>query len=347
MLLSGAFAPARGRADPTRAAAASTRQLAAAGMLAALSVVFEYQAILVCAIVMVYAVARYGRRAAAFFVGAGPVAAALGLYHTVLFGRPWRFPYAYIENPGFLRSDHSAGFHGLALPKASAIGSSLFSPDYGLFVFSPVLALGLVCSLIVALRGPRREGILILAVTGVMLIFLGGMSNWRAGWCVGPRYIATVAPFLVAGIAHAWRMARARFLLSAVASGLVLVSVVLNAVSAAVYPHYPVEFDNPVFDLAFPLLGDGFVPYSLGLFVLPGIWSLAPLGGVLLLALSLSAGGETFRPARWASHGVLTILIAGAFLVPLSRYRRHPNPAEARATAFVRATWEPARGVIR
>ena len=314
-----------------------------AGVLTAMSVVFEYQAVLVCGAVAAYGVYRYRQRAVPFFAGAGAVAALLGLYHTVLFGRPWRFPYAYLENPEFLRHHHSAGFHGLALPKLAAIGSALFSADYGLFVFSPVLALGLVCAVIVILRGDRLEGVLFIVVTALMLLFLGGMTNWRAGWCVGPRYIATVAPFLIAGIAHAWRVVRpgARFALSVAAAGLILASVVLNAVSAAVYPHYPTDFDNPVFDLAFPLLGAGFVPFSLGLLVLPGLWSLAPLALALLVALSLGAGGESWRPARWALHAALAVLIAAAFLIPLSRYGRAPNPGETRAAAFVRSTWEP------
>ncbi|HET6150842.1 MAG TPA: hypothetical protein VFH68_25115 [Polyangia bacterium] len=314
-----------------------------AGVLTALSVVFEYQAVLVCAAVSAYGIYRYRRRAGPFFAGAGAVAALLGLYHTVLFGRPWRFPYAYLENPEFLRQHHSAGFHGLALPKLGAIGSALFSADYGLFIFSPVLALGLVCAVIVALRGDRLEGALVIVVTALMLLFLGGMTNWRAGWCVGPRYIATVVPFLIAGIAQAWRVVRpgARFALSVTAAGLILASVVLNAVSAAVYPHYPTDFDNPVFDLAFPLLGAGFVPYSLGWLVMPGLWSLAPLALALLVALSLGAAGESWRPARWALHGALAMLIAVAFLIPLSLHGRAPNPGEARATAFVRSTWEP------
>lgn len=321
----------------------ATATLVWAGALTALAVVFEYQALLVCAAVAAYAVQRHRRRAVAFFGGAGAVAALLGLYHTVLFGRPWRFPYAYLENPEFLRHHHSAGFHGLALPKLGAMASALFSPDYGLFIFSPVLALGLLCAVVVTLRGEKVEGALILVVTAVMVLFLGGMTNWRAGWCVGPRYIATVAPFLIAGIAHAWPLVRrARFALSVSAAGLILVSVLLNAVSAAVYPHYPTDFDNPVFDLAFPLLGAGFVPYSLGLLVgLPGLWSLAPLEAALLLALSLGAAGEDWRPARWALHCTLAVLIAAAFLVPLSLYGRAPTPGETRAAAFVRATWEP------
>jgi hypothetical protein len=167
------------------------------------------------------------------------------------------------------------------------------------------------------------------------------MTNWRAGWCVGPRYIATVAPFLAAGIAHAWRVVRARFVLTVAAAGLLIVSVVLNSVSAAVYPHYPPEFNNPVFDLAFPLLGSGFVPYSVGLLHLGGIWSLAPLALIVLVALSLSVGGEDPRPARWASHAAIAVAIAAVCLVPLSRYGRAPSPAEARAAAFVRSTWEP------
>jgi hypothetical protein len=346
MLLSGVFAGAREDWFSSSDALAfdhqaSNSQLGWAGALIALAVVFEYQALLVSAAVAVYAFARYWRRAVYFLAGTAPVALLLGIYHTVLFGRPWRFPYGYLENPEFLHQHHSAGFHGLALPKLSAIGSSLFAPGYGLFVFSPILALGAVCASIIIMRGDRREGILFLAIALVMILFLGGMTNWRAGWCVGPRYIATVAPFLIAGIAHAWRVVRARSVLTVAAAGLLIVSVVLNAVSAAVYPHYPTEFDNPVFDLAFPLLGGGFVPYSLGWLQLPGIWSLAPLALLLLLALSLSVGGEDPRPARWASHAALAVAIAALCLVPLSRYGRGPNPAEARAAAFVRSTWDP------
>jgi hypothetical protein len=146
MLLSGVFAPRRGGSHPPPGEdVPSSRQLVCAGALAGLSVVFEYQAVLVCLILAVYAVVRHRRRALAFFAGASVPAVLLGVYHTVLFGRPWQFPYGHIENPEFLRTGHSVGFHGLALPKLSAIGSTMFAPDYGLFIFSPVLALGAIC----------------------------------------------------------------------------------------------------------------------------------------------------------------------------------------------------------
>ena len=168
------------------------------------------------------------------------------------------------------------------------------------------------------------------------------MPNWRAGWCVGPRYIAMVAPFLIAGIAHAWRVIAAAPCSRSITAGLLIPRWCSTSVSAAVYPHYPTEFDNPVFDLAFPLLGGGYRAVQPGMWLqFPGIWSLAPLALLLLLALSLSIGGEDQRPARWASHAAIAVAIAALCLVPLSRYGRGPNPAEARAAAFVRSTWDP------
>jgi hypothetical protein len=322
----------------------STWALVGAGFLCASCVVFEYQAVLVAAALAAYALQRHRARALAFFAGALPPTFGLGLYHTVLFGRPWRFPFGNVENPEFLKRDHSAGFHGLALPKLSAFTSFLFSTDYGLFVFSPLLALGVIATALLIARGARRDGLLIAGIAALMFVFLAGMSNFRAGWCVGPRYITTVAPFLVFAIARAWPLTRGWRWWSALVAGLVVPSVLLNVVSGAVYPHYPEVFDNPVFDLTFPLLGQGYAPYGLGwLLGLRGLPSLAPLGVVVIATLGMGLGGDDPRPARWASHVGVALLIAVAFLAPLSATGRRPRPAEEAAAAFVRATWEPVR----
>lgn len=341
MLLAPPGGRGRSKADrPT----AFDKQLLGAGFLAGWTVMFEYQAAFVTAALAIYALYVYRERAAAFFTGALPVALSLGLYHTALFGRPWRFPFGYVENPEFLRTAHTAGFHGLSLPHWEAFGGFLFKPDYGLFIFSPVLALGLAAAvwLCFSSRGPRRDGVLIVSIAVLMFFFLAGMSNWRGGWCVGPRYITSVAPFLAFGIARAWPLVLARPWLSAVVAGLVFPSVLLNVASGAVYPHYPEVFDNPVFDLTFRLLGEGYAPYGLGqLLGLHGLASLAPLAIVVLGALSLGAGGDDPRPARWTTHVGIALLVAVAFLAPLSAYGRKPNAAEESTLAFVRATWEP------
>ena len=327
-------------------------RMAAAGLLAGLTVLFEYQALLVSVVLAVYAAVRYRRRlpaVAAFIAGAVPAAFALGAYHAALFGRPWRFPYAYIENEGFARTDHAAGFFGLTLPHGSAFPSFLWSPSYGLFAFSPVLALGVVAIVVLfkrGSRGERRDATLAATVTVVLFFFLAGMSHWRAGWCVGPRYITTIAPFLLLPLLKLWpRLGeRWRWWATALAVGVLIPSVVLNLVSGALYPHYPEAYDNPVFDLAFPLIGEGYAPYGLGwLLHLPGRWALAPVAVVALAAVSLVAAGDDSRPRRMAAHLGLSIAIAATFFLGLGAYGRTPRPIEAHADAVVRQAWEPPR----
>jgi hypothetical protein len=212
-----------------------------------------------------------------------------------------------------------------------------------------VLALGLVAIVVLFVRGSRderRDARLATAVTVVLFFFLAGMTHWRAGWCVGPRYITTIAPFLLLPLLKLWPRLdeRWRWWGTALAAGVLIPSVVLNLVSGALYPHYPEAYDNPVFDLAFPLIGEGYAPYGLGwLLHLPGRWALAPVAVVALAALSLVAAGDDPRPRRMAAHLGLAIAIAGVFLLGLGAYGRQPRPIEAHADAVVRRAWEPPR----
>ncbi len=334
------------RPDPAAGGRALERRLGGAGLLAGLSVLFEYQAILVAAALGVYGVVRHRRAAWAFFAGALPPAIALGVYHRAAFGSPWAFPYANIENPVFARNDHRAGFHGLTLPHLAAFPTFLFSPAYGLFAFSPLLAVGLVGAVALIVRGPRRDGFLVLAIAALMFLFLAGMSNWRAGWCVGPRYIATVVPFLLLPIIRLWPALTRRWWGGAALVGLLIPSVVLNVVSGALYPHYPEPFDNPVFELAFPLMAAGYTPYGLGLTLgLRGVWAMVPLGVIALAALALTAGRDDSRPGRAPARLGVAIVVAALFLLPLSAYGRKPRADKVRATATVRALWDPPAGM--
>ncbi len=91
MLLSGVFAAPNDEWSSSSSDAlatdhaASNEQLGWAGFLIAMSVVFEYQALLVCATLTVYAVARYRRRAVFFLAGTGAGrVSARGLSHRAL-----------------------------------------------------------------------------------------------------------------------------------------------------------------------------------------------------------------------------------------------------------------------
>ena len=162
---------------------------------------------------------------------------------------------------------------------------------------------------------------------------------------MGPRYIASVAPFLVLPIIKLWPRFGQKWWATAMVVGLTIPSVVLNVVSGALYPHYPEQYDNPVFDLAFPLLGAGYAPYGLGhVLHLPGAWAMAPLALVVVAALALITAGDDPRPRRAAGHVALALAIAAVFLLGLSAYGRTPRADETHATGTVRQLWEPAAG---
>jgi hypothetical protein len=291
-----------------------------------------------------YVLLVHRRRASYFFLGALGPALALGLYHTHLFGRPWTLPYAQLDDPGYQLFHHGQGFLGVGRPRMRALGSSLFNADYGLFVFSPFLAGGAAAALWGFVRRKHRDHGIILAVSAVLLVLLAGMANWRAGWCAGgPRYIAAAVPFLAFALALAWKdVLEPRAWLRAVLTALVLVSVFLCLLAGAIFPHFPLQFDNPIFDLVIPLVREGRAPYSLGtLFGLSGAASLAPLGAVALVAL-----GATLirgRPARaWLSGTAASVALAAVLLAGLSAYGRRPRRDEDRARSYVREVWEPA-----
>jgi hypothetical protein len=314
--------------------------LVAGGALAGLAVVFEYQALLATAALAVFVVWRHRRRALWFFLGALGPAVLLGGYHTALFGRPWDTPLAHADDPVFLLYHQQRW-----TPRPGVLWKALFASDNGLFVYSPFLAAGLVAAVARPGGGGRADGVLVVAVTAVMLLFLAGLANWRGGWCAGgPRYIAAVVPFLTFGLALSWRrLWQPRPLARAALAGAVVAAVVLCVLAGAHFPHYPLQLDNPVFDLTLPFIGQGYVPYGLGWALgLRGPAAYLPLAIVVSVAVGVAlrrvlAGGHRVAGPVMAA-GVAVCLLGGLALVG-----RRPHPDEQHALELVRSVWEPPR----
>lgn len=316
---------------------ASRRRLALGGLLAGLGVVFEYQALLAAMAVAVFALVAYRRRALPFLLGALPPALLLGTYHTALFGRPWVIPLAHVDDPIF-KQFHQQGAAGFGWPRPSVFGEALFTVDYGLFVWSPFLLAGVVAAaLCLRARERRSDCALVLLVCGIMLIFLSGMANWRGGWCAGgPRYIAAVVPFLAWAVALSWRrLWQPRPWLVAGLGGLVAASVFACALAGAHFPHFPLQLDDPLFDLTLPYLARGLVPYSLGTLVgLRGLASWLPLAALVLGALALA-----LRPL--GRRALVSVALAAAFVAALGLANGRTTAAERHALEIVRGVWEP------
>ena len=345
------------------------------GLFAGLGVVFEYQNLIVAALLTVYVAINRPRGVPWFFLGALPSVAILGLMHYLCFGKPWAFPYGHLENAEF-QTFHVRGFHGLALPELSAIGGILSLPGYGLFVTSPAVCLASIVgigswirnvfrrprgqkdpsnsydSLVSLKRVLGSELTLVTAVAGALLLFLAGISNWRGGWSVGPRYITAIVPYLTLSLAYAWPnlrgSKRAGWWFSLV-FGLTVAGVFFNALPAWMYPQYPTQLRNPLFQLILPLPFAGFIPESLAHSSgVKGMWSLLPTLLAVLGALAFpliqamrSQGGRSARlPLRWREVSLAAVVVF-ALVAPLSRWPRTMAPAERDAIAFVKNTWTP------
>jgi hypothetical protein len=97
-------------------------------------------------------------------------------------------------------------FLGFSAPSASQAGELLFSA-MGLFVLTPVLALGLASALVLARRGPRRaEALVVLAIVALYLLYNASLRSVSPFGGLGPpRYLITVIPFVMIPLALALR----------------------------------------------------------------------------------------------------------------------------------------------
>lgn len=333
--------------------------LLAAGGFASLAAMSEYPLGLAVICLFVYVVATLQRRwqAVAYVVGGLPGAVILGTFHKLAFGKVTSPAYAHLANPTFAE-ETAQGFFGMVKPSVESVTGTLFAPDYGLFVFSPLLLLGLIAVVhtLFARRSAddeplqRADAALALGLFVVMVMFNASMNIWRAGWCVGPRYIAVLTPFLALwaalGVrrwsreAPPWRVET----LATVAGGFGLIGLLLSGLSGLCYPHYPVIIANPVFELLLPILRQGLLPHHAGeLIGEPGWRGVAPLLAVLAGAVVLVSAATRTRLWRLP----LSLLLAACLLMPYAQLRG-PVESTTEMVDFVRQHWEsPTKPPVR
>jgi hypothetical protein len=123
------------------------------------------------------------------------------------------------------------------------------------------------------------------------------------------------------------------------AQALVVSACVVFVTAATTYPHWPEQIRNPLYELSFRLLRDGYAVHSLGTWVgLRGIWSLLPLyvlAAGLVLWLLASPTRPRHRNTTVAAFALGVVLIMGVGMFPLT------GPYADQAYRFVTSTWEP------
>lgn len=82
--------------------------------------------------------------------------------------------------------------------ETAALMGSLFSPNRGMFVFSPVLLLAIPPMVYFLLMARSNRKLAMLALCAWLMILLRALPvNWHGGHCYGSRYMLDAAPFMV------------------------------------------------------------------------------------------------------------------------------------------------------
>ena len=301
---------------------ADERWLAGAGFMAGMAPLVDYQAafagVPVAAYLLYKLLARPPRRWRGLLYAVGgsiaPIAALLW-YHARAFGSPFRTGYHATETFAHF---HQEGFLGMTGPSWEALVGSMVAPDNGLILFCPLLLLAVPGWLILYRRRQFWALGITLAVAAFYIYFVSSLTFWRGGWQLGPRYITAMLPFAMVAVAVGASAAEQRPWTRALAVAALAVSVVVYAVSNAVFPHFPDRFANPLYEVTFRLLGEGHAPYNLGWTVgLRGIASLIPYFALLAVVV-----GRVAIPSRdklgsgLAGLALAAIVIAAYSLFP-------------------------------
>jgi hypothetical protein len=186
--------------------------VALAGLVAGLAFASEYPLALGGAVLGLYALGARGarvRRGLTYAGGALLGALPLFAYNLWAFGSITHLSYANaVKDQGITGHDvlgsNESGFFGVSLPSPRVALELLFSSK-GLFTLAPVLAMGVVGTVLMWRRGRRAEAATIGGLFAVYLVYNSGYWLPYGGGTPGPRFLMPLVPFLALPLALAYK----------------------------------------------------------------------------------------------------------------------------------------------
>lgn len=130
-----------------------------------------------------------------YVLGGLPFAVLLGAYNAYYLGSPLTSGQMVASEQMVMAQKGADSF--FQTPLAEGLAGLLFSPSRGLFVYSPVMLLGLVGA-VMAWKSPRAFAMLIPLQAAVLLevIVSAKHFDWWGGWTFGPRRVVDTGVFL-------------------------------------------------------------------------------------------------------------------------------------------------------
>ena len=332
-----------------------------AGFLLAFSTAADHALFPISCLLLIYCVSRTGFSLLPIvFLCAGAFipTAATAIYNHLCWGHLFKTSIGFLANPEFAKNQ-SQGLFGLVGPKAIAIYNLLISPAKGLFFFSPVLVFAPVALTYASARSQfKRMAVLSLIILCWMILYACSLTNWDAGWTVGPRYATVIVPFGILGIGIGWSSIPSRIRAFCLPMFIVfsIISIIFTVSTSVLFPHLPPKSQNPVFELIWPLWRDGMTPHTLiePCVVLSGRAAQVPflLAFCGLLMTVLSKGVSVFGSnVGWLRSrfrkvvlGCVFMAVAGIFIYRVSTFRTPNRRTVLDTLTWIEKTiWEPKR----
>ena len=176
----------------------------AAGLTLGYAISSEYPLAILAGVLGLYLLSRRDtltplgvlRRGGAFAVGALVGLVPLALYNLTAFHSLTHVAYANVPQ-------QHKGFFGITAPSLR-VAATLLGDSRGLATLSPVLAMGALGAVALYRRGRRAEALVIGATCLLYLTYNSGYFLPFGGGTPGPRFLATILPFLALGLAIAF-----------------------------------------------------------------------------------------------------------------------------------------------
>ena len=161
----------------------------------------EYESGIALTVIAAYVALRGIPSLTRYAVGVLPGVVALGSYNWAAFGAPWHLSYHYVA--ASFAGAQGQGLFGISAPTLHGFAAVL-AGNGGLLFVSPVLALAAL-GLIRFGREHRAEALVAGTITALLVISDAGYFLPYGGSSPGPRFVAPALPFLLLGLAEAFR----------------------------------------------------------------------------------------------------------------------------------------------
>ncbi len=227
-----------------------------AGFCCGLAIASEYTAAVAAAGVLALAI-RHGLKNGMIIACAALLPLSLiPAYNWICFGGPFAFGYHNLALEQF--QEMNKGLFGIGFPpKPSAIYLILFSPQRGLFFWTPFFLMA-PFGLFRLLRTAPNIFWISLSVILAQIILISGYFMPGGGDALGPRHLASILPFIAIAAAMQLQVA------PRLGHYLGFCSLLFTGLGTLVNAMPPISYEDPLFDYFIPQLTKCDITYNLG-----------------------------------------------------------------------------------